>query len=168
MYMRTIFRMMLLFTMVLFVSCGDDDDVKLPDTLDVNYANIAGTWRMSEWNGEEMDNDSRYYYITFDRKEKDGKRSYNIYTNLNSATSQQIPGAFTLSSDEDYGDIINGTYYYQLDTDDEWEYSYIISNLTNTSMVWTAKEDFGEVRVYTRCDEVPGDILKGERSMVNY
>ena len=70
------------------------DEVKLPDMKDVNYANIAGTWRLSEWNGEKIDGDTRYYYIKFDRKEKDGKRSYTIYTNLNSATSQQIPGSF--------------------------------------------------------------------------
>lgn len=58
----------LLLTMALFMSCGDDDEVKLPDTKDVNYANIAGTWRLSEWNGEKIDGDTRYYYIKFDRK----------------------------------------------------------------------------------------------------
>lgn len=61
---------MLLLTTMLFVSCGDDDEVKLPDTKDVNYANIAGSWRLSEWNGENLEGDTRYYYITFDRKEK--------------------------------------------------------------------------------------------------
>lgn len=47
-----------------------------------------------------MEGDTRYYYITFDRKGKDGKRSYTIYTNLNSATSEQIPGSFLLSKEE--------------------------------------------------------------------
>ena len=75
MYMKNIFRIMLLLTTMLFVSCGDDDEVKLPDTKDVNYANIAGSWRLSEWNGENLEGDTRYYYITFDRKGKDGKRS---------------------------------------------------------------------------------------------
>ena len=51
MYMKNIFRIMLLLTTMLFVSCGDDDEVKLPDTKDVNYANIAGSCRLSEWNG---------------------------------------------------------------------------------------------------------------------
>lgn len=164
MYMKNIFKMMLLLTMALFMSCGDDDEVKLPDTKDVNYANIAGTCRLSEWNGEKIDGDTRYYYIKFDRKEKDGKRSYTIYTNLNSATSQQIPGSFTLNKEEDYGDVISGTYYYQLDTDDEWEYSYIVSGLTDISMVWTAKEDMGEIKVYTRCEDIPSDILTGTRT----
>ena len=64
MYMKNIFRIMLLLTTMLFVSCGDDDEVKLPDTKDVNYANIAGSWRLSEWNGENLEGDTRYYYIT--------------------------------------------------------------------------------------------------------
>ena len=149
MYMKNIFRIMLLLTTMLFVSCGDDDEVKLPDTKDVNYANIAGSWRLSEWNGENLEGDTR---------------SYTIYTNLNSATSEQIPGSFLLSKEDDYGDIISGTYYYQLDTDDEWEYSYIVSGLTDTSMIWTAKEDMGEMKVYTRCNEVPADIIAGTRA----
>ena len=62
MYMKNIFKMMLLLTMALFMSCGDDDEVKLPDTKDVNYANIAGSWRLSEWNGENLEGDTRYYY----------------------------------------------------------------------------------------------------------
>ena len=80
------------------------------------------------------------------------------------AKSQQIPGSFTLNKEEDYGDVISGTYYYQLDTDDEWEYSYIVSGLTDISMVWTAKEDMGEIKVYTRCEDIPSDILTGTRT----
>ena len=50
-----------------FVACNDDDDVK-DAILEVNYKNLNGTWRLSEWNGKEM-NDKLYCYITFDRKE---------------------------------------------------------------------------------------------------
>ena len=89
---------------------------------------------------------------------------FSPFHSLNSATSEQIPGSFLLSKEDDYGDIISGTYYYQLDTDDEWEYSYIVSGLTDTSMIWTAKEDMGEMKVYTRCNEVPADIIAGTRA----
>lgn len=47
---------------------------------------------------------------------------------------------------------------------DEWEYSYIVSGLTDISMVWTAKEDMGEIKVYTRCEDIPSDILTGTRT----
>ena len=42
--------------------------------------------------------------------------------------------------------------------------SYIVSGLTDTSMIWTAKEDMGEMKVYTRCNEVPADIIAGTRA----
>ena len=79
----------------------------------------------------------------------------------------KFPAPFTLNKEEDYGDVISGTYYYQLDTDDEWEYSYIVSGLTDISMVWTAKEDMGEIKVYTRCEDIPSDILTGTRTHSN-
>ena len=50
-----VFFKMLLCTMLLatFVACNDDDDVK-DAILEVNYKNLNGTWRLSEWNGKEM------------------------------------------------------------------------------------------------------------------
>lgn len=163
--MKNLFKMMALFALLFAVtSCGDDDEVALKPTLDVNYANIAGTWYLAEWNGDKM-NDSRYYYITFNRKEVDGKRAYEIYTNYNSAFSEHITGAFLLEKDDDFGDVISGTYDYQLSTDDGWPHSYTITDVYDNSMIWTATDDTEEVRVYTRCSEVPEDIVKGTRSV---
>ena len=163
--MKTLFRMMALFSL-LFVaaSCGDDDEAMITPSLDVNYANVAGTWKLSEWNGEEL-NDSRYYYITFNRKEEDGKRKYIVYTNLNSAVSERFTGTFLLSKDKNEADVISGTYDYTLSTEDGWENMYFVSELTNEKMSWTATEDAEEVRVYTRCAEVPADIVNGIRSV---
>lgn len=164
--MKTLFRMMALFALLAgMASCSDDDDETLvKPVLEVNYANVAGTWRLSEWNGESIDGDTRYYYITFNRKEEDGKRKYTVYTNLNSFVSERITGDFLLDTDEDLGDLISGKYDYKLSMDDEWEHTYIITNLYDDSMTWTAKEQADEVRVYTRCSEVPADIVAGTRA----
>lgn len=163
--MKTLFKMMALFALLFTItSCGDDDEVALNPTRDVNYANLAGTWYLSEWNGEKM-NDTRYYYITFNRKEVDGKRKYEIYTNYNSAFSEKITGAFLLKKEADFGDVITGTYDFQLSTDDGWPHDYSITEMYENSMVWTATDDADEVRVYTRCSEVPEDIVKGTRSL---
>lgn len=163
--MKTLFRILtLLALLICFASCGDDNEVTVETELNVNYANIAGTWYLSEWNGEQM-NDSRYYYITLNRKEVDGKRTYEIYTNYNSAFSQHITGIFNLDNDEDWGYLIGGTYDHQSSTDNAWEHSYVITNLFHESMVWKAKNNPEEMRIYTRCNEVPEDIIKGTRSI---
>lgn len=162
--MKIFFRILSVFMLLTAItSCSDDDKEEVKPVLDVNYANLAGTWQLTEWNGEKM-NDSRYYYIIFNRKEEDGKRGYMIYTNLNSATSQRISGAFQLETDEETRDIISGTYNYQMSTDDGWNHSYIITDFYKESMVWTAKDDTAEVRIYARCEEIPADIEAGTRA----
>ncbi|WP_430812789.1 MULTISPECIES: hypothetical protein [unclassified Carboxylicivirga] len=145
-----------------FVSCSnDDDEVFVDPTLDVNYANMAGTWRLSEWNGEKMDGDTRYYYITLDRFENGGTYRYEIYTNLNSFVSEHITGTYQLGETEDMKPTISGTFDYTLTGDDAWLYDYLITELYETSVKWTATDDAEEVRVYTRCSEVPADIVNG-------
>lgn len=158
--MKTIFRLMVLFFFVAgLTSCNDDDEVVIEPTLEVNFANIAGTWYLSEWNGTKLD-DSRYFYITFNRKAVDGKRTYEIYQNFDSATSRHITGSFDLEHDEDWGDIISGEYDFWMG---EWSSFYIITELRSDSMIWTVKEDAGDISVYTRCAEVPADIIAGTR-----
>ncbi len=162
--MNILYRIMVLLALsVGLLACDDDDKEEVKPTLEVNYANISGTWRLAEWNGEKLE-DARYYYITFDRKAVEGKRSFLIHTNLNSATSQRVSGAFVLEQDDELADLISGTYDYRLSTDDAWSHEYVITGLYEDSMVWTAKDDATEVRVYKRCDEVPADILAGSRA----
>lgn len=161
--MKTLFKMMTLFTLLLcFISCNDDEDLQ-EKPMEVNYASIAGTWRLIEWNNEKMD-EPRYSYITFERKAEEGKRSYKIYTNLNSAVSECISGAFELDTDEEERNIITGTYDYTLSTDDEWEHAYIITDLNSETMTWIAEDDENEKRIYVRCSEVPADIINGTRA----
>lgn len=162
--MKTLFRMMALFTLLFCMSsCGDDDEITI-ESMEVNYANIAGTWRLTEWNGEKID-EPRYSYITFSRKAEDGKRAFMMYTNLNSAVSERVSGAFDLAINDDSKDIISGTYDYTLSTDDEWEHVYVITGLDDKSMTLIAEDDVEEVRIYTRCSEVPADIVAGTRAL---
>lgn len=160
--MKTIFRLMVLFILLVGVtSCNDDDELATEPTLEVNFANIAGTWCLSEWNGTQLD-DSRYFYITLNRKAVDGKRTFEIYQNFDSATSRHITGSFDLEYDEDWGDIISGEYDYWMG---EWTSPYIVTELRTGSMIWTMKDDTTDVSVYTRCAEVPADIVAGTRAI---
>ncbi|PTN10415.1 hypothetical protein C8N47_10163 [Mangrovibacterium marinum] len=146
-----------------FTGCSDDDEPVVEPTLEVNYANVAGIWQLSEWNGEAMDADSRYFYIRLSRSQENGSRSYEIYTNLNSFVSEYISGTYELNLEEPNFPLISGTYDYTLSTDDEWAHQFVVSELYQASMKWTAEDDTDEVRVYKRCDEIPADIVDGER-----
>lgn len=161
--MKTIFRMMALFMLLVGItSCSDDDEKEVKEpVLEVNIANIAGTWCLSEWNGAKLD-DSRYFYITLNRKEVDGKRTYDIYQNFDSATSRHITGSYELEQDDDLNDIIKGIYDYWMG---DWNHEYVVTELRATSMIWTVKGDADDVSVYTRCAEVPEDIVNGTRSV---
>lgn len=164
--MKSLLKIMLLLSLFVGMAACSDDDV-LPEVkpqLEVNYANVSGTWRLTQWNGEKMDGDTRYYYISFDKKEQNGVRGYQIYTNINSFVAQNITGTFNLIKDEDYGDVIYGLYDYKLNADDEWEYDYMVKELYAESMKWVAIDHEDQVREYIRVDAVPDDIIKGNRS----
>ena len=165
---KTIFNLFTLFLMaVALASCSDDnDDVLAESSLEVNYANVSGIWQLTSWNGDKMDADSRYYYISFDRSETNGERNYKIHTNLNSFVSQRISGSFELSKNEDLADIISGVYHYTLDTNDAWAHRYAVVELSETTMKWIALDDASEVRIYTRRAEIPADIVAGARVAV--
>jgi hypothetical protein len=162
--MKNIFRLtyIVLFALVTF-SCSDDDNETADKGIEVNYANVSGVWQLTDWNGDRLGSDGRYYYIEFVRKAEDGKRSYRIFTNINSFVSQKITGSYELIKDEDYGDIIDGTYDYTLSTDNGWEFSYVVKSLTDTSMEWVGVDAEDQVRTYTRVDAIPTDILSGSR-----
>ena len=166
--MKNIFKLLpLLLVLFSLSACSDDDKDELVEVLDVNYANVAGIWQLTNWSGEKLDGDKRYYYIEFARKEENGKRGYRILTNLNSFVAQKITGGYELFRDEEYGNIIEGTYDYTLSTNDEWEYQYVVTSLTATEMKWTAVDKPDETRIYIRCESIPADILGGSRTAMN-
>ncbi len=154
--MKYIIRIMLCFSLLSVMSACDDDDELSVVYLEVNYASLNGTWMLTEWNGEELE-DGQYVYITFNRRE----HTFEMYENMGSMYSHKTTGTFEIEEDDDLGYIISGQYDYSRN---EWS-EYIISEMTDTTMKWTNKDDESDVCVYTRCDEVPEDIVEGSRSL---
>lgn len=155
--MKTIFRIMALFALLFCISsCEKDEAVDQDPKRDVNYANMAGTWKLSEWNGTKLD-DSRYFYITLNRKEENGKRTYEIYQNFDSANPRHITGSYTIDNDDDLGDIITGEYDYWMG---DWTNEYLVTELRSETMIWKVKDDLQDVSVYVRCSAVPEEIIK--------
>lgn len=161
--MKNIFCYTILLLATALCACDKDDAPAGPTTLPVNYANIAGTWRLTEWNGEPM-NDGRYYYMIIGRKpdEETGLRPLEIYQNIDSDKSRHLTSTYELETDEDSGTVISGVYDHSAGF---WNNSYVITGLEADRMIWTVEDDPSDISVYIRCEAIPGDILNGTRAV---
>jgi len=59
---------------------------------------------------------------------------------------------YYLDIDPEIGAIIRGNYDYD---SGDWAHRYIITDLTQSLMTWTAKDDPGFVQIWNRVDSIP-------------
>ena len=139
-----------------FVACGDNEEVKV-ETLEVTPANLNGTWQLVEWNGQPI-TEGTYCYISFVRKDK----TFEMYQKFDSMYARFLSGTFERENDDNWGYIVSGKYDNSLGG--RWNNSYIVTELLPSgSMIWTMKDDAGDVSKYIRCDEIPSNILEEVR-----
>ena len=132
------------------VACSpDEDDTMQP--LEVTPNNISGIWTLAEVNGELLP-DGLYCYIEFVRRE----RTFTMYQKFDSMYPRRLTGGFSITKDEYKGYILDGRYDYGTG---DWNYSYIVTNLFEESMVLTADTENGDVCKYVRCNEIPAEII---------
>ena len=94
--MKTLFRIMALFMLLFnFSACSDDEEALEVPTLEVNYANLHGTWMLTEWNGQPI-SEGTYCYIDFNRRE----HTFKMYQKFDSMYARCITGEFTLEKDD--------------------------------------------------------------------
>ena len=148
--MKRIFRLFVLAMMVtaVAVSCNDKEDYVEP-TLDVTPNNIAGCWSLDSWSGGELREDS-YVYIDFVRADK----TYTLYQNIDSQYMRAITGHYFIYTDDEKGAIIRGNYDYG---NGDWSHRYVVTELTEGRMVWTALDNPADVSVYIRAT-LPSDL----------
>lgn len=164
--MKNIFVYLTLAVTLMLTACHDDE-INAPQSLPVNYANLAGIWQLKEWNGEELGED-RYCYLIINRKaDEDGNRALEMYQNMDTYKSRYITSTYELKDDDKMDEdpttaIISGMYDHNAGF---WSNDYIVSEVEATRMVWTVADDAEDVSVYVRCDEVPEDILVGTRTL---
>ncbi len=153
-------------TIMLGLTACNKDKTDTVESLDVTYANLNGTWRLSSWEGGVMGatksaenvtpTGDTYCYITFDRRE----HTFVMYQNFDSMYARRITGSFSLTTDDYLGEVVSGKYDWD---NGEWNHDYIITNLLSDSMVWTATDDPLDVCLYVRVDEVPEEIVAEAR-----
>ena len=150
--MKKIFNLLMLFAVALFAAC--DETVEPIETLEVKPYNLEGTWVLAELNGGALA-DSTYVYIVLDRR-----CTYEIYENTASMYPVLFTGKYELEYDWRVGDVISGTYDYDLGA---WGHEYVITDLYEESMIWTAKDDASYVQKFVRVDAVPAEIVEAVR-----
>jgi hypothetical protein len=140
-----------LATLILAASCSKEEPVI--EYLDVTANNIAGSWKLVKWNGEDL-KDGSYFYIDFVRADK----LFTIYQNFDSMSDypHEVTGRFNLENELRYNpdiddvedvSLIHGMYDYD---EGFWAHKYEVRKLTSDSMEWVAKDDPTFVQQFVR------------------
>ena len=124
---------------------GGDEEL----LLEVNANNISGKWQLMQWNESSL-NDDTYVYIDIVRND----RTYTMYQNIDSFKDvpHMITGSYYLEVDPAVGAVIRGNYDHD---SGDWAHRYIITDLTHSHMVWTAKDDPTFIQIWNRVDSIP-------------
>lgn len=141
---------MMLFAAFAAVSCelvDDGGDQEL--LLEVNANNISGQWELMQWNDAFL-NEGTYVFIDIVRND----RTYTMYQNIDSFKDvpHKITGSYYLEVDPAVGAVIRGNYDHD---SGDWAHRYIITDLTNSKMTWTAKDDPTFVQIWNRVESIP-------------
>lgn len=152
--MKKITNLLMLLAIALLAACDDSIEITSP-TLEVKPYNLDGTWKLEALNGKSLA-DSAYVYLVLDRQYE-----FEIYQNTSSMYPMLYTGDYELEYDWRVGDVISGIYDYELGA---WAHEYIVTDLYEQSMVWTAKDDSTYVQKFVRIDEgVPAHIVVAVR-----
>ena len=143
--MKPIIKIILtIFSAAALVCACNKVDTPSVEYLPVTANNISGDWTLVEFSGVKLAKGT-YMNITFVRNEK----TFVMEQNLDSPT--EIPhvstGTFNIVVDEAIGSIIKGKYDYDGGL---WSHDYIVTDLTTTSMTWTARDDSSYVQKFER------------------
>lgn len=148
--MKRILNLMMLLAAFAAVSCelvDDGGDQEL--LLEVNANNISGQWELMQWNDAFL-NEGTYVFIDIVRND----RTYTMYQNIDSFKDvpHKVTGSYYLEVDPAVGAVIRGNYDHD---SGDWAHRYIITDLTNSKMTWTAKDDPTFVQIWSRVESIP-------------
>ena len=148
--MKRILNLIMFLSAFAAVSCElvEDGGIQEP-LLEVNANNISGQWQLMQWNENTL-NDDTYVYIDIVRND----RTYTMYQNIDSFKDvpHKVTGSYYLEVDPAIGAVIRGSYDHD---SGDWAHRYVITDLTRSRMVWTAKDDPTFVQIWNRVDSIP-------------
>lgn len=139
------------------IACEKEEPIEKIEYLSPSYVTMAGTWKLSQWNGNEQ-GDTPYFYIELDRRD----HIFTIYQNIDSGKSRKITGTYEIITDEYGVSTIKGVYDH---ASGFWNHDYFVSELTVENMTWVASDDENDKSIYTRCDSIPEEIVLGTKTL---
>lgn len=132
------------------VSCTEKDAAEpQPVYLDVNAHNISGYWKLEEWNSAPLQEGTEMY-IKFIRDDEE----FEMWQTMDSFSDipHHVTGEFNITTDVEYGAVINGKYHYD---EGLWQHRYSVKDLTSDQMLWVAVDDPEFTQLFVRVDGIP-------------
>ena len=135
---KTIYLLVAILTLSLFVGCEKDDNA-------LQNKITRSEWILTSVNGIDAP-DGLAVYAAFSGS------SFELYQKAEQPYYEKYTGHFSFS-----GSVISGTY----SDGQSWGGSYTVEfNSDGTTMTWTNTQDEGEVQVYTQTT-IPEDVKSG-------
>jgi hypothetical protein len=150
--MRKIGWMLLMGVCSLFVACGSGDS---EDKLTIER--LEGVWKLQSWTGEAQNPDGTsytfsdlvYVYVVLN-----ADNTFTLYQNIGYAGAVKLTGSCQLTSSE-----ISGYYHTGVAGMTSWSDSYLVSNVTTSTMTWTATHDANDVQQFVKVLYVPQEVI---------
>ena len=133
---------------VLAIACQKEQAGPQVEYLDVTPNNIAGQWKLVEWDGQPLA-EGTYFYIEIIRKDK----KYTIWQNFDSipGNAHEVTGTYNIVTD--ITSVIRGKYDFDGGL---WTYDYEVRNLTSDSMTWVAVDKGNNfTQKFVRVSDIP-------------
>ncbi len=137
------------FLFVGLLGC-DKDEAPVDLTVEVNYNNMSGTWKLHSWKGKVLA-EQQYCYLVLE----DVEHRFELYDNFNSMYVHKETGDYEISGDEKDGFMLTGSYDFR---DEVWK-NYVIRELTKTTMTLQVEDKPEDVSVYVRT-ELPTEFAE--------
>lgn len=153
--MKSILKIAAMFMLVFSFSACSEESEFVPQSLDVTPNNIAGIWKLEEVAGKEIP-EGTFCYIGYVRRD----RKFTIYQKFDSMYPRCITGTYSIEKDPHKGYVLSGKYDFGMG---DWNNSYIVKALYETTMTLVVDAENGETSKYVRCNEVPADIIDSIR-----
>lgn len=150
--MNILRRAVLLALCGICCACGGSD-TPAPT---LNIGQVAGIWQLKSWTGEARNPDGTTYTfsdVIYVYVALNADNTYALYQNVGAAGAVKLTGSFSLDDA-----TIRG--FYSTGTDSKaWSDSYLIGDLTDDAMTWTASHAAGDVQRFVRVGAVPQEVI---------